>query len=638
MKETVVFEQTIKRLRIISIRILLPLFLLGLIMIATFPQAVATDNTTTLTLDRETVNYLFEIPQLQTVEYLRFTWTVKTDPSYAGQVAVLQFSHNGEEWRSLANGAVKANGTVSRNQPVDSSWAVSGRNYLRVVMEKEASNTVILTVNVGIGYWVTGGVIAFIGVIVALWYIKRKIGFGKPEPLERLQSCVAAFVHGREVLLLLALGLLIRVLLAPWSEQRFDNYVNRLWGSVVYGYNQYPFEPLMPANYPLVLRYSFPPIWLYIILSLFPVWLRMSGYRFPGNPSSLWKHGIDVGNVFESYRSFVPPSLPLLDFFFKLPNILADVGIGYLLYKFARNTKHEKAALLFWLFNPFTIQISAVWGLFDPLCTFFALCSLYLLWRRKFFLSATFLSLGVATKLYPVFFLIPMLIYIYKERGLGKSLRYFIICLFVGLFIFCSFLVFPGGLEFLYRLFVFKASPDWYGENLISGLTWTNLFTLFQWEGNLPIFPLIFVPAYFGLNYIFLKSQKSFDCLIACLASVLLVLYLSYTVVNPQYVFWILPLLLYLGMKGKFSKRLYVVFSIIPLVFMYGVFNPLQFVSPVVIWEEYNFQPWSDIISQLWPIIFNGVIIGLIICLFSFVSLFSLIYLKRHMKNGLPKR
>ncbi|MDH5689845.1 MAG: hypothetical protein OEY81_00230 [Candidatus Bathyarchaeota archaeon] len=621
-----------------SSRILLVLFLLAWTTVAVLPQAVATDNPITLTLNRETVSYLFAIPPIHAVECLSFMWTVKTDPSYVGQVAVLQFSHNGEEWRNLANGVVKANGTASYSQPVDFDWAVNGRNYLRVVMGKEVSNTVGLTVNVGIGYLVTGIVIALIGVIIALWYIKRKIGIGKPQPLERLQSYLAAFVHGREVLLLLALGLLIRVLLAPWTEQRFDNYVNRLWGSVVYGYNQYPFEPLMPSGYPLVLRYSFPPIWLYIILSLFPVWLRISGYSFHGDPSSLWKHGIDVGNVFESYRSFVPPSLPLLDFFFKLPNILADVGIGCLLYAFAKNTKYEKATLLFWLFNPFTIQISAVWGLFDPLCTFFALCSLYLLWRRKFFLSATFLSLGVATKIYPVFFLIPMLMYIYKEEGLGKSLRYFGICLFVGLFIFCSFLIFPGGLEFLYRLFVFKASPDLYGENLISGLTWTNLFKVFKLNVNLPISPLIFVPTYFGVNYIFMKSQKSFDSLIACLASVLLVIYLSYTVVNPQYVFWILPLLLYLGMKGKFSKRLYVVFSFIPLVFIYGVFNPLQFVSPAVIWEEHNFQPWSDIILQMWPIIFSLVTIGFIICLFSFVSLFSLVYLKRHMNNGLSKR
>lgn len=612
--------------------------ILALVIVTVPLQAIANESAISLTLDRGTVTYLFNSPEVHAIGCLQFTWSIQANPSYAGEEAILQFSHHGEEWRDLANAIVEPDGIASRDQPVDSSWAVSGRNYLRVVIGKEASNTVILTVNVGIGYWVTGMVIAFIGVIVALWYIKRKIGIRKPQPLERLQSCVTAFVHKREVLLLLGLGLLIRVLLAPWTEQRFDNYVNRLWCSVIYGYNLYPFEPHMPSAYPLILRYSYPPIWLYIILSLFPVWLRLSGYSFPGNPVSLWKHGIDVDNLFESYRSFVPQALPVLDFFFKLPNIMADVGIGYLLYKFAKNSKHEKATLLFWLFNPFTIQISAVWGLFDPLCTFFVLCSLYLLWRRKFFLSATFLSLGVATKIYPVFFLIPTLIYIYKEKSLGKSLRYFVICLFVGLFIFCSFLVFPGGLEFLYRLFVFKASPDWYGRNLISGLTWTNLFNAFKLNWNFPIFPLIFVPSYFGLNYIFLKSQKSFDSLIACLASVLFVLYLSYTVVNPQYVFWVLPLLLYLGMKGKFSKRLYVVFSIITLVFMYGVFNPLQFISPVVIWEEHNFQPWSDIILQLWPVIFNGVTIGFIICLFSFVSLFSLIYLKRHMKNGLSKR
>jgi Gpi18-like mannosyltransferase len=621
-----------------SIRIPLALFLLAWIMVATLLQAVATDNATTLTLVRETVNYLFEIPATHAVECLWFTWTVKTDPSYAGQVAVLQFSHNGEEWRDLANAIVESNGMASHNQPVDSSWAVSGRNYLRVVIGEEASNTVILTVNVGVGYWVIGGVIAFIGVIVALWYITTKNGIETPQTLEKLQSFVCAYVQGREKALFLTLGLLIRVLLAPWTEQRFDNYVNRLWCSLVYGYDLYPFEPHMPFAYPLILRYSFPPIWLYIILSLFPMWSMMSGYNFPEEPASLWKHGIDVNNIFESYRSFVPQALPLLDFFFKLPNVMADVGIGYLLYKLAKNSKHEKAVLFIWLFNPYTIQISAVWGLFDPLCTFLAFYSVYLLSKRKFFLSAMFLSLGVATKMYPLFFLVPILIYVYKEQGLGKSFKYFIISFFVGLLIFGSFLLFLGGLEFVYRLFIFKASPDWYGRNHISGMTWMYLFTLFRWEGNLPIFPLIFTPVYLGFNYIFWRGKNDFDSLVACLVSVLLVVYLSYTVVHPQYVFWVLPLMLYLAIKGKFSKRLYTIFSAIPLVFMYARYNPLQFLSPVIIWEEWNYPPWSDIIHQLWPIIFNVVTLGFLVGLFCFVSLFSLVSLKRHIKGGLSKR
>lgn len=623
-----------------SARILLVLFLLILITVITAPQVIAasnitTDNTITLVLDRETANYLFNVPETESGRDLWFVWTTQTDPSYAGQVAVLQYSHNGEEWHNLVDVILESNGTASHNQLVDAGWAVSGRNYLRVTVGGETSNVVILRVNENIGYQIFGYVGLFIVVIVLLWLMKEKITNNRA--LKAIGKRVRACIQGREVVLLFALALFIRVLIAPWTEQRFDSYVNRLWCSLIYGYNLYPFEPNMPASYPLILRYAFPPIWLFIILSIFPVWLRISGYSFPGTPASLWERGINSGNIFESYRSFVPQALPLLDFFFKLPNILADIGIGYLLYKFAKDSKYEKAVLFLWLFNPYTIHISTVWGLFDPLCTFFALCSVYLLWKNRLVLSAIFLSLGVATKLYPLFFLIPVLIYVYRKQGLQKSFKYSITFLLAGLIIFGSFLLFSGGLEFVYRLFLFRASPDIYGKNLISGLTWTHLFSLFQWEVNIPIFPLIFIPVYLGLNYIWWKGKKDFDSLVSGLVCILFVVYLSYTVVNPQYVFWMLPFLLFLVIKGKFSKKFYWIFSAIPLLFIYSHYNPIQFVSPVIIWEEWNYLPWSDIIHQLWPIIFNVVTIDFLVGLFCILLLFSLVRLKKHIKGGLSK-
>jgi Gpi18-like mannosyltransferase len=572
------------------------------------------------------------MPEKHSNDCLWFTWTVEIDSSYAGQVAVLQFSHDNQEWTNLANVIVESNRTMSNNQPIDSSWAISGRNYLRVTLGNERSNVVVLGVKNNLGYGIVGCVGLFISLIVLLLYVKEKTT--NLEAFTTIGKRLRVCIQGREVLLIFALALFVRILIAPWTEQRFDNYVNRLWGSLIYGYNNYPFEPNMPVGFPLILRYAFPPIWLLIVLSVFPVWLRISGYIFPVNPESLWIHGINSGNIFESYRSFVPQALPLLDFLFKLPNILADIGIGYLLYKFAKDTKYEKAVLFLWLFNPYTIHISTVWGLFDPLCTFFALGSVYLLWKNRQTLSAIFLSLGVATKMYPLFFFIPILIYVYKKQGLQKSSKYFIIFLLASLIILSSFLLFPGGLEFIYRLFLFKASPDMYGKNLIGGLTWTNVFSLFQFEVNIPIFPLIFIPIYLGFNYIFWNGKKDFESLVSCLVCVLFGVYLSYTVVNPQYVFWMLPLLLFLVINGKFSKKLYWIFSAIPLLFMYSHYNPLQFVSPVIIWKEWNYLPWSDIINQLWPIIFNVVTNNFLVGLFCILLLISLVRLKRHIECG----
>jgi len=624
-----------------SIRIVLFLFLfLAWITTTTaLPQVFATPahNAITLTLDRETVNYLFNIPKMHAAECLRFKWDVQTDSSYTGQISVLQFSHDGKEWRNLANAAVESNGKTSRNQPVDSGWAISGRNYLRIVIGNEVSNTVVLRVNVGFGYHVVAWLIVFISVLLALWCTWKRMRIRKPRALGKLQSYLRAQVSGREKIIFLTFGLLIRVLLAPWTEQRFDNYVSRLWCSLVYGYDLYPFEPRIPPDYPPVLRYSYPPVSFFVTSFLFLIWRAITGFEFLGNPASLWNQWVVTGNIFESYRSFVPPALPLLDLFFKLPNILADIGIGYLLIDLAQDTRCKKAILFLWILNPYTIQISSIWGMFDPLCTFFAFYSIYLLWKRKFFLSAMFLSLGIATKMYPMFFLIPILIYVYKDQGLRKSIKYLTISLSVGVPLFCSFLLFPGGLEFVHRLFTFKASPDWYGKNLIRGLTWTQLLTLYQWEKNQPVFPLIFIPVFLGLNYTFWRRKNDFDSLVTCLVSVLLLTYLSYTVVNPQYIFWALPFMLYLVIKGRFSKKLYTIFSSIPLIYMYGSHNPLYFISPVIVWEEHNYPPWSDAIQQLWPIIFNDLTIRFLsICMFPIISLLSLLLLmKSSTRRGL---
>jgi len=598
-------------------------------------QVTAAKNTATLTLDRETVTYLFYVPKAHVLPYLCFEWTVQTDQSCAGQEAILQFSHNGKDWRNLANTIIESSGMTSRSQPVDSSWAIRGRNYLRVMTGRGISNAVTLMVNVGLGYYLIAWVIIVVNVFIALWYVKGKIRVRKPQVLRKLQSHARSCIQGKEKFLFLTFGLTIRVLLAPWTEHRFDSYVSRLWCSLIYGHNLYPFEPCIPPNYPLELRYSYPPIWLFVTLLVFPIWRGITGFKFPESPASLWNHGVVVGNIFESYRSFNPPALPLLNIFLKLPNILADVGIGYLLINLPRDTKYEKAVLFLWILNPYTIQISSIWGAFDPLCTFLTLYSVYLLSKKKFYLSAMFLSLGIATKMYPMFFLIPTLIYVYKEKGLWKSIKYFTISLFIGILVFSSFLLFPGGLEFVYHIFIFKASPDWYGKNLISGLTWTYLLTLLRWEENLPVFPLIFIPLYLTLTSFFWRGKKDFDSLVTCLVSILLLTYLSYTVVNPQYIFWVLPFLLYLVMKGKFTKKLYKLLSAIPLIYMYGRQNPLYFVSPVFIWQEGNCLPWSDVIHQLWPIIFNDLTIRFLsICAFPVISLLSLLLL---IKSGAHK-
>jgi len=80
----------------------------------------------------------------------------------------------------------------------------------------------------------------------------------------------------------------------------------------------------------------------------------------------------------------------------KLPSILADLGIGLLIYKFVKELKNSKVAKIaatVFLVNPVIWYNSAVWGQTDALINFFGLWSLYLFWKKKPILAAiVFLS------------------------------------------------------------------------------------------------------------------------------------------------------------------------------------------------------------------------------------------------------
>jgi SAM-dependent methyltransferase len=88
----------------------------------------------------------------------------------------------------------------------------------------------------------------------------------------------------------------------------------------------------------------------------------------------------------------------------------------------------------------------------------------------------------------------------------------------------------------------------------------------------------------------------------------------------PQYIFWALPFLLYLVLKGMFSKKIFIIISTIPLL---QVINPLYNISPVIIWDENNYPPWSDIFIQLQYIFSTPA--NLVPYIFSIILLISLI-------------
>ena len=395
-------------------------------------------------------------------------------------------------------------------------------------------------------------------------------------------------------------GLILRMAVAPWTEERWDSYIHRLMGAYVFGYGINPLFPDTSCNCPAVLNYSFPPIWLTLILPLFRLWLAITGYSFPASPETLWAAWGSTGNLFEAYRSFVPPNLPLLDLFFKTPVILSDVAIGYLIWLFGgRTARAAKFSLVGWIFNPYVIMVGSVWGEFDSIAALFMLLSVYYLQRDQFFQSGTALALGVATKLFPAIIFLPTVSYLLftKRPGLSKYVSSFIITIAIT---FSSLLIFPRSLDYLSALLIGRSSPNYGGTPLFSGLTWMLIFNRYSIPFSTPVFFIVLPVLLVLLIIIFRKSLKTPGVLLPFLTSAFLGVYLSYPIINAQYPIWVLPMIVVLLVSRAVSKWAMVLLSVIPLSFLLTNFNPLYHISPALIFDENNFPPVSDVIQQLW--------------------------------------
>jgi len=114
------------------------------------------------------------------------------------------------------------------------------------------------------------------------------------------------------------------------------------------------------------------------------------------------------------------PQVPLLlNFLFKLPIFLADIGIALLLYKM---TKRSEKTVVAFLFNPLVILVSACW-MFDSIAAFFLLLATYLFERKRYDLSAVSLAFGFLTKIFPIFAL-PIFCTEFIRQRSWKFVRY----------------------------------------------------------------------------------------------------------------------------------------------------------------------------------------------------------------------
>ncbi|MDR2846111.1 MAG: hypothetical protein LBV63_02395 [Candidatus Methanoplasma sp.] len=206
-------------------------------------------------------------------------------------------------------------------------------------------------------------------------------------PYRRSYSGRALHFLKRPIVCALIIGLLIRLLLTPFSGNEDLGY----WAGTVLS---------IEGNSGLygLSVYYYSPVWGYLLSALVPI-------------ANLF--GISIGEIhYELVSDTLLSSFPYItvttigfNVLVKTVLILFDVLTGVVLYKFIRSRCGEKDAMtafMIWFFCPLVIFMSSVQVMFDVVSVLFTLLAFIFVVRGNYFLAGLCFSTGCLTKAFPV--------------------------------------------------------------------------------------------------------------------------------------------------------------------------------------------------------------------------------------------
>jgi len=234
------------------------------------------------------------------------------------------------------------------------------------------------------------------------------------------------------------------------------------------------------------------------------------------------------------------PNIPYFLLILKIPYLILDLAIFWLIFKISKSAKLSAI----WLLNPLNIYLIYILGNFDILPSFLTLLSLYYLNQKRGYLSLFFIGLAVALKAYPIMFLPFYLPYIKKDIRSAVSFLFPILVSIV---------------PFLY-------SPDFLNSFLGSGLTQKLLETRLL---NIPIFPVLYFIVFL---YSLVKKISIHDSLF-----LVALIFLPLVHFHPQWLMWFLPSI-YISLNHHKYLIKYVLLYIV-LFFAYVLLFNDQFLS-----------------------------------------------------------
>ncbi len=398
----------------------------------------------------------------------------------------------------------------------------------------------------------------------------------------------------RATLYLVILGVVVRLLLAPFTICTFDQYpfyissIDMLSGVGIYGHAYYAYTPLFMVT-------AYPFLWLLQLV------LPLS--QFGTDVPSM----VDVAQLSGMVTPFV--TAPAYNLVIKAPVIIADLLMGLMIFRMVDERwgrPWSERALLFWMLNPLVIWITAVTGQFDVLPALMTVMALMAFHRRSYLLCGLLISLGVFFKIYPAFLGVFYLSVLLVSRYDSNLARFRDVALLaagalLGLVIMSPFLLFSDQmLEYLGRR---SAQTVFGGMNLYCLVPYliSHICKEVVTEGGWRLNPSM-LATFVALGGAALLSMLAAlrlkgraitdkgDWTVLCQGNVMVIaaILLTQPVTNPQHMLWTLPFLILL--LAKEPRRIWAIAALSVLGALYylslvtpaAVLYPLGVYTPIV--------------------------------------------------------
>lgn len=266
----------------------------------------------------------------------------------------------------------------------------------------------------------------------------------------------------------------------------------------------------------------------------------------------------------------------------KLPAIISDLGIAYLLYLFVRKIDKKQAvwAPVVFLFNPVVWYNSAVWGQTDALINFVFLLSFWMLVQKRLFISISLVFLCLFIKISLAIFIPVYFIFLIRQKfKLPKVLLSIFIASLLVIVLTIPFSGSQNPVPWLYEIYKTKVLTNQLQVITANAFNvWMSLTGIAEKPHTLFLGPLtyqhwgyiIFSAAYLPVIYKLLKKPNATYAVWAFFMMAF-TSWLFLTNMHERYLYPAFPFLVILMFKERKLIPVYVLLSITSMLNLYNL-------------------------------------------------------------------